>query len=502
MLSGDEELPGIRRNWENIYNNAFKLWAGADGGAIPIQSQDWWYYNGFSLLNLHTLFRLWFDDPYAAYLEHRLIDTLETTQAGHERGTFIDKDPDSCVVSSDCQTMRDMEPSVCHYTLYSYLHHLCFGEGVKPATKEEFEEHTNRVHHYPFGGSVVHRTPHAFSAFSYRNNALAFTLPEDKLWTITTPPASGFGVMQFKDGCPDNPGWSNQDIICHTDNLRVYKDIDTFSASMTIDRGLGRVRQDVSFVTLPDGTAVYFRRVKALKACEIRSFTSGLVGVRNEYFQYLPDCAKGYRFLFINDEKGEKMEGYIGGEDVLHDYSGVKYAAIDDKIAYLLHGSNAVRYVSHHNYPKWKGVEDYLVLDYYENLQLNEGDQLPLFTAVHLPNRDITEAKNLYGQFSVSISGTADAVRVGDMLIYSSLQETAGEIEVKFTYTEGEIPLFMGHTSFKDGIYTWKKSVPVRGCGYLQAVTTIPSDRYFDAVVLSDESVLIRYENEVNYHIL
>jgi len=503
LLTGEKELPGIRNNWKQVYNRIFKFWSGADGGCVPVQSHDWWYNRFSDQVVVHAATRLLFDDPYAAYLEKLSLSMYESMQAGHPLGTFLDKDPARCIASAkDHQTMEDFEPDIPAFLIFAYMLHYCLGEGIAPVSKEQFETDTASVRNYPFGGALVHRTPETMSSFAYRNSALAFVLPQDKLWTITAPPASCFGTMCFESGCPENPGLSNQEIIRYTDDLRIYDGKDSYGASMTIDRGLGRVRQDVSFVSMADGTAVSFQHVTAKKDCTIKEYNGGLVGIRNEYFEHLPQYAKGYRMLSVNDMPAQRMDGYVGGADIWHDYADVRYAAIDDKISYLLSGSNGVRYISHHDYPKWKGVEDFLVLNRYENLKLKSGEELPRFITVFLPNQDIHTAKKAYDTFYVSMENTADAVIFADRLVYASMEHTQSVISASFELKGKDIPLFAGRISFKNGVYTWSDSVLPRFCGYRNALGYIASDRTFDAVGLPDGTVLIRYEGETVFHSL
>jgi len=499
LMSDAKFLPGIFYNWEKIYNIAFKFWSGADGAAIPIQSQDWWYYQVHGTLAMHVATRLLFHDPHSALLEQKCIDTFEKTQAGHINGTIYDDHPEKCIISNDFQNLADMEVGTCLSCAYAYLWHMCLGEGVAPALDEKFEEDVDGVRNYPYGGSVVHRSSDAFSTFTYRNVGLAFVLPKDKLWTVTVPPCSTFGEMKFKGGCPENEGWSNQTTIRRMDDVRVYDDLDTYAAALTMDRGLGQVQQDVSFVSLPDGRAVYFQHVFAKKDCEIDTFTSGLVGVRNENFPYMPEYAKGYHMLYVDDLAPEKMEGYVGGEDVLHDYKGASCVTIDDKISYLVRGSNGVLYREHHNYPKWKGIEDYLVLNHYETLKLAAGESLPVFTAVFLPNTDHDAAKRQNETLIVSCGGNADGVILDDTLVYATTQPTQGILEAKFTLCAKEVPLYAGEVSFRDGVYTWRMSGKARDCGYLTAAAKVCACRNFDAVVTLDGTTLIRYEGEESY---
>lgn len=499
MLSGAEELPGLRHNWNNIYKNVFKILASEDGNFIPVQSQDWWYFLTYENLCTHAASNVLFLDPEAAYMEQNTIDTLAKAQAGHQYGTFLNNDPENCIIT-DSQRLSDWEDAVSSCISYVYLLHFCCGSGASPATKEQYEESADEVRNYPFGSTAVQRLADSMAVFSYRNSAQAMVFPEDKLWTITAPPCSTFGEMRFAGGCPEDEGLSNQGIIRTTKNAKIY-DESNLAARTTILRGLGKIQQDAAMVVLPGGNTVIFQRVKALEDCEIKQFSNGLVGIRNDCFKNFPEHAPGYRMLSINDAPAIRMDGYDdGSEDVIHDFKAVTSAAIDKKIAYLLHGSNGVRYVSHHKYPKWKGIEDFLVLNCYEGLSLHAGDTLPKFIMVCLPNKGIADANTLKQKFYVSDEGNTDAVILGNTLAYSVINSSNETICASFTLNSKEVPLFEGQNSFKDGVNTWMASGNSKVCGYRSAVQTVAGDRNFDAVVLPDQTVLIRFDGESAYH--
>ncbi len=500
MLSGAGEFPGLRHNLKNIYDSTFRYWSADDGGMLPIQSQDWFYYRIENYLSAHTMMRLLYDDPYAAYLEERCFETFEKTQAGHPNGTFIDNEPEKCVLNPT-QAMDEFEPTLAVFLVNIYLWHMCLGSGIAAVTREEFEKGTAAVKNYPFGGTAIQRTVDSFSCFSYRNKGVLAVFPKDNLWTITVPPSSTFGKLQFADDCKGRRGISNQAIIHEMKDVQIYDERDSYSASAWIDRGYGRIRQNVAFVSLPDGRGVYFQRVKAMEDCVISSFTSGLTGIRNELYTHLGNRAKGYRDLYINDAVPERMRGYIGGEDIVHDFSDVKYAAVDDKISYLLYGSGSVRYTEHHNYPSWKGIEDFLVLNQYENITLHAGESLPRFILVYLPNRDITEAAAAYKNATVSEEGGMDAVILDDILVWSIYGNDIPK-SADFVWDKGEVPLFEGVCSLKNGKYSWTCRVKPKDGGYRVAAKKIRSDRDFDAVVLPDGEILIRYEGESSYIVL
>ncbi|MBE6551018.1 MAG: hypothetical protein E7665_02660 [Ruminococcaceae bacterium] len=502
MLSGKGEIPGIRHNLDNIYKEAFMLWVSEDGGMIPVQSQDWWYFRTENHLAAHTIMNLLFESEYAAYLEKITIDTLEAVQSGHENGTFISNEPDKCIISSANQTMNEMEIVYSVFLIHTYLWHMCLGEGKAPVEKDQYEEHVKAVKHYNNGGSVIQRTENSFSCFSYRNVALAAVFPKSKLWSITVPPCSTFGAMNFKGGCDGNPGWANTGAVRFTENVRIRDDKDCFSASCRIDRGLGQIEQRVSFVSLPNGNAVYFQRVKALKDCEITEFTSGLVGVRNEYYKNLPQYAKGHRTIKTDLYNPIEMKGYVGGEDIPHIFKNASVVSIDDEISYILCGSKEVRYTEHHNYPKWKGIEDFLILNMHEDVTLKAGEELPYFSMIFLPNAPYEKAESIRESMSRSVSAEHECIIAEDTLYYSSFSDDKKVITAEFEINTEMIPLFEGKISFRDGVYSWTNELNEGECGYKKAAAFVSSERDFDAAVLTDSSVLVRYDDENGYHLL
>jgi len=503
VLTGDNEPDGIRHNWRKIYDNMLLICAAEDGGVIPIQSQDWWYFKMYEFMLTHTATRIFFEDAYAANLEMKCIDSLEKAQLGNPMGTFLDKNPDECMVDSNplnYQTLADSEPSVCAYLWKVYLMHMASGSGVLPVDDAEYEEKVSTVHKFPFGGSVLKRLPDTFSTCAFRNSAMAFVLPKDSTWTITAPPCSTFGEMIFENGCPENPGLSNQTIIRTVEKAAVFDNKNSYGVRMSIDRGVGRIKQDVTFVTLQDGNVVYFQRVRALKDCKIKGFTSGLVGVRNEHFEFLPQYAKGYRTLNINDDTSLRMDGYLGEKDNIFEFSNVRYAALDDKMLYLIHNSNGVKYINHHYYPKWKGIEDFLVLNSYDRLQLNKGEELPLFAMAFLPNKGIEAAKDF--EFTVSCAGNADAAVLNDVLVYSNRENEKTEARAEFSAKWREIPIFVGENSYKNGAYSWSALLLPNECGHRELVAKVPAERDFHAVALPNGTVLIKYGDDDSYHTL
>lgn len=480
LLSGEEEYPGLRCNWKEIYDKTLKVWAAEDGGAVPVQSQDWWYYKTSYSLTAHAATNLMFCDPEAAYLEKITLDCMETVQNGNESGCFMENDPSKCIIRKESfQDTGDMETSFATHLLTAYLYHYLLGEGEAPLSREEFESSVDGVYSYPFGGSVLKRSEDSFSCFSWRNSALAFVLPRDSIWTITTPPCSVFGTMKFESPSFDGATLANETRIHTVTDETIVRDSSAFSASARISRGFGTVLQDVAFCSLPSGEAVYFERVRAEADCSLASFQSGLIGVRNEYYPLLPEHAKGYRDFSING-RTIRMEGYYGGDhDDVYDFEPAEYAALDNKMAYLTRGSSGVTYIGHHYYPVWKGVEDFLILNNHkENLTLRAGEELAPFVLVFLPNRTAEEAKKKNEAFQVAQSSAAgvDAVVLEHTLVYSNTQYESVSAAFSFRPQAGVIPVYEGASSLSGGVLSWNTRIPRRECGFAEAKLLLHMD--------------------------
>src|SRR5690606_29301593 len=83
----------------------------------------------------------------------------------------------------------------------------------------------------------------------------------------------------------------------------------------------------------------------------------------------------------------ETFAGFYGREpNRERTFGKVEYVNVDNQIGYLLFGTGGVRYVNKHEYPKWKGVEDILVLNDLGRFRLSAGERRPPLAIVSLPN--------------------------------------------------------------------------------------------------------------------
>lgn len=511
LLSGGEEYPGLRHHWKEIYNKTLKIWAASDGGAVPVQSQDWWYYKTSFSLNAHMATNLLFHDPEAAYLEEITVSCAETIQSGNESGCFMENDPTKCIINATSfQDTGDMEMSVATHMLTAYLYHYILGEGETPLSRPEFESRVDGVYCYPFGGSVLRRTEEGFACFSWRNSALAFVLPRDLIWTITTPPCSVFGTMKFESPSFAGAPMANEDRIHAVTDEVIRKNDSSFSASARISRGFDTVLQDVAFCALPSGDAVYFERVKAERDCVLSSFQSGLIGVRNEHYPLLPEYARGYRDLYLGSRSPVRMQGYYGGDhDDIFEYEKEDCIALDDKMAFLTRGSSGITYVNHHYYPKWKGVEDFLVLNSHKNCMLRAGEEWEPFILAFLPNQSIADARQKNASF-LQVQSDAegvDAVVLENRLVYSSTRYDNTAVTLSFRPQGGIVPVYEGASLLEDGALSWNARISQRECGFAEAKLLLaveaPEDAKLRLYLAPDGKLMVMNEGaaEVSFQI-
>ena len=222
---------------------------------------------------------------------------------------------------------------------------------------------------------------------------------------------------------------------------------------------------------------------------------SGYMGVRNEYYEKLPQYAKGYRDLYVNGGSPVRMRGYVGGEDVIHNFDEPCYAALDNNIAYLVYGSKKARYIEHHNYPKWKGVEDYFILNCIENLNLKAGDELPPLVLVFLPNAGIDKAKAAYEQ--VIVSNNSNALIFNDTLV--NIPCFSGTISASFNIPGSLVPVFEEINSWRNGTLNWTQRAG--NIAQRKKTAVIPADRSFEAICTPDGQTLVKFGGEEHYNV-
>ncbi|HHV96867.1 MAG TPA: hypothetical protein GXX37_10420 [Clostridiaceae bacterium] len=494
LMAGIETPMAYFYHWEDVYENTLKVWCDRNGLPIPIQGQDWWYNNQPAVQLLHCLMNVFKSNKDAALLERITIDTLEKIQESNGNGCLYEKNGEECRIT-EFQTAKDMERSAAVSLVESYLLHYFGGMGAEPTEYNEFFNKIKGVYYYPYGNSIIYRTEDTFAGFSWRSNVMGFSFPQKGLWTITPITCSYIGIIELMEK-KGFKALSNESIVRCVKDEKILPKENGFAVTSRIERGGKQLIQDISFTALPDGKTVYIEKIFANENCEVKKMETGLVGVRNESYSNLPKVAKGYRTLYLDGGRQKTFYGYYGkGPDIIEKWNNVNYLNIDNEIGYVCINSNGVKYINKHQYPKWKGIEEQLILNNYENhFCLTRGEGLKPFVVVTAPNQELSDTAELARKTAMLNTSCYNTIVicVQDKLIYTNFNYKDITIEAKKNIQDDYIYLFKGYNSVIDGVFTWKNEVEKRENGWLQAGFKIRYDKEmcFEAYVPL-ENVLI-----------
>lgn len=468
-LIGDDVISEtVLYNNERIYNNTIKVWAQFDGLAVPVQGQDWWYNRQHERQFTHAFMNVIHSDRDASLLERKSLTIIEGIQNSNTQGCLLEENGEQCIISG-YQTAKDMEHTSAKDLVASCLLHLFGGVGVEPSDGDEMNARLSGVYVYPYGCSVIHRTRNSFTSFSWRNRVMGLTLPAKGCWSITPLPASYTGTAQFEvDSQRSLHG--NEPYVLQTEkeNIRDYGD--GFGAIATLKRGVEELRQDVAFVSLPDGKSVYIECIQVLRSCKITEMNTGMIGIRNEHYSVMPDLAQGRRTLHLPD-RSATYEGFYGGEpNEITDFAPAKWIQVDDEIGYVLFGSQGIRYINQHVYKKWKGVEDVLILNRRSEVSFKGPKILEPFVVFTLPNRTKEETKAMANLAQLFTCKEECVILLGceSQLIFANFNSTSVSVHAK---TESRVnlkrvPLYEGFNRIEGHTYFWNGSLDAFTSGF------------------------------------
>lgn len=460
LLAGEKPIESLFFNSKNIYEKSVKPWCAFDGIPISPQGQDWFYHKHHNKLLMHAAMNLFFDDREAAYFEKTCIDIIKKRQAGTGRGNLMEKNGHTLDITPGLQSVLDKEHGAIRTVVLSYLLHLIMGAGAEPAKREEVMERLSGNHFHPYGGVYIYRTEKSFASFSTRCSVMGLTIPENGLWDITADFHGYTGVIRSRkhdDGYFKDKKVNWKDIALETKKENVVEYEKGFTVTAELERAGGDISQAVSFAALPGGETVYTERIKALRKTEITTYGTGRIGVGNENYEYLPALAKGYRDIYINGQC-KRFEGGYTGDDMIHAAKRATRVNIDNKIGYLLYNSSGVEYRNIHKYPKWKGLEDILILNKRPGFEMEEGDQTPLFTVVTIPGSDSNQTDLAYSSTGVcQKGGDCISVRTAGRRVSANFGSARSTIIEKPERIKGRLPIYRGKTTIKEGFAS---------CGY------------------------------------
>ncbi|RAV23004.1 hypothetical protein [Paenibacillus contaminans] len=469
-------MPEAVHNNVPLYERTVKVWAQFDGLAVPVQGQDWWYNRQHERQLTHTILNVLHGNADAARYAVEALDMIEKLQLSNSKGALLEENGEECVINREhAQFAKDLEHGSAYDIAVSYLLHAFGGPGTAPSEKSEMAERMAGVYVYPHGGSIVHRTSDTFTSFTWRNNVMALSLPQKSVWNVTPLYASFTGTVDMEGGS-GRQGLTNEHIVRYVEQERITPYEQGFGAVVTIPRGGGELMQDVAFVALPDGGSVYAERFRVTKACRLQNWRTGLIGIRNERYEKLPELAPGRRTLYTPDGE-ETFEGFYGrGEpDRIHSFGRPAYINVDHEIGYLLFGSSGVRYVNRHVYPKWKGVEDILVLNDRGEALFDGPAVLEPTVIAALPNRTAEQTKHASGNSCLWHTNERNAIVLEkeDLLVYASYKETEMQIAAEKRLSDSAIHLWEGANRLTGSLQSWSGNVTARSAGFLLARCTL-----------------------------
>jgi hypothetical protein len=407
LLLGKEPPESLLYNMKELYDHVLKPWCGFDGNPIPVQGQDWFYHKHANKLLIHATMNLFFNDGDAAMFERKCIDITAKRQEFNGNGRLIERDGEKLDVTPGLQSAFDMEYGAIRTIVLSYLLHLLKGDGSEPSDEKTVMDKLSGIYSYPYGGAYIYRTPDSFSSFTTRCSIMGLTVPKNGLWDITADFQSYTGIIREKtrdDGYFKNKKVNWTDIGIEAKRLETNIQKDGFSVTAAVPRAGGAVMQKTSFSALPDGKTVFIEKSTAVRSVEIETYETGRISIGNENYPPLGEYAKGYRDIFINSKQA-RFYGSYGGSDKKINVADVERVNIDSSMGYLVYGSNGTEYINRHEYPKWKGLEDTLVLNKTNSFSLEQGEETGLFSIVSLPNSSDKETKREQDSTSVTIYG-------------------------------------------------------------------------------------------------
>jgi hypothetical protein len=436
-----------------------------------VQGQDWWYNRQHERQLTHTILNVLHGHPDAARFARSALMSIERIQLSNTKGALLEENGEECVINrAHAQFAKDLEHGSAYDLVTSYLLHVFGGPGAEPSEQNDMLQRLSGIYKYPFGGSIIHRTPSTFTSFTWRNNVMALTLPSKGLWNVTPLYASYTGTLQIESMQSGSRALSNESIIRSVEKEHISEYADGFGAIVSFARGAeGELKQDVGFVALPDGNSVYVERFRVLKPCKVRKWQTGTIGIRNEHYAQMPELAPGQRTLYLEDGS-HTFKGFYGQQpDLVETFGRQPYINVDNSIGYLLFNTRGVKYCNRHEYPKWKGVEDVLVLNDYGDVIFDHPQQLETSVIVSMPNQTAKQTASSVNTSKRWLCENEDIelLEVEGTLAIVSFSNQNELIAAQVPLHEGKLNLYPGSSyTLKNGEWIWTSSIAAFSGGY------------------------------------
>lgn len=474
VMSGQEVHPSATYNNEKLYEKTIKRWTQFDGLAVPVQGQDWWYNRQHERQFTHAVLNVVHGNRDAARLERNCLSSIEGIQNSNPNGCLLEKEVYE-FNPAHAQSSKDFEPGSALDLVNSYLLHVFGGEGVKPVESNELAGRLSGVYHYPHGSFIVHRTTDTFTSFSWRNNVTLFNLPKQGIWNVTPLFNSYTGTVKFAESKETNK-LTNEEVIRGVDQYRLNELTNGFGVTVTVLRGDEEIAQHLGVVSLPNGQSLYTEMFKKLQDCKVKDAYTGIIGVRNEYYEAMPELAPGKRALHFPGVS-YSFNGFIGKEPNQEvTWQAPPYLNLDSKVGFILNGSHGVKYVNRHQYEKWKGIEDLLILNDIGGETFLNRSTLKPFTVLTMPNQtmDETKAANRHTKFLSSQNEDVQLLTTGTYLVYTNFNDSTRWVSGKTGVSRKDgIDLFDGINTIKNGEWNWQGKLNGRESGFLESLWRI-----------------------------
>ncbi len=492
LAGGSDILSSALHNNEAIYERVIKVCTQRDGFVVPIQGQDWFYNVQHEALLANAVLNVVHENRDAALNERSALEQVEKLQRSNRNGCFLEENGSEYVLNA-MQTVADFERLTGFNLLLSYLLHAFGGPGAEPSDPSEMLHRLSGVYHYPYGSFILHRTDSHITSFSWRNHVMAITLPEKGIWSFTPLYTNYTGIVK--------PADDNDPYIRDTERCNLQPASDGFAAVGSAARAGRKLMQDIAFVSLPDGRSVYVEQFRAIQSCLAEDIQTGMIGIRNERYTALPDVAPGHWTLYF-PEGFDRFEGFYGGApNVIRTYPAQPYLNVNNEMGYLLFGSQGMKVVNQHEYPKWKGLEDILILNDSGRVEFQQNDQLPPFIVVSIPNQTVEETVRS-AQSTTLLCCTTERLVVletEDCLVYAQFNDTNQTVQASKTLdgfsTGTRITLYPGNNRMDNNRFTWSGMLPAFQSGYWngehQAELSFTEGVCLDFSVLADRIIVV-----------
>ncbi len=242
-----------------------------DGAYFYVNGQDWWPHRHDGPLIVGGLMATVLADPAGAFMEARALDSFRKMHSRFKDGRACNP--------NEYNYANVEEEMIARYGEL-YLAHRLHGNGPRPLSLSAFSEANAGSRLFDAGGFVIHRSPDSFCSFAWVNGAMGLIYPGGDTWFTSPDTRSMTGSISAagaKDTAPQ--------LIEKSVRLLPGKDgkkTQGFAFAGRFNRLEGKARQDLAYIALPGGTALYIEQWMALQDLSVSSVTTGSFAVMNE----------------------------------------------------------------------------------------------------------------------------------------------------------------------------------------------------------------------------